>query len=225
MGGKIHNSVGCLKLTSTDDRTDAILLRFWEQEEVPDSSPTYSKEDGHALELFHDTTTRDKSGRYIVQLPKKGPTLPLGESRSTALKRYHQNKRTLTAKVSGFHFIKVSTNTAFLAMQNSYLPLSCTLHPLKPTISLLTGFSRRAAPLRNYESYLMVLPRLATTYLSMTFFVRVHLSTLSSLQCSIAFVSTLSGCRPTSQRCFERSAWQSLTVIYTDSFLKIPPAT
>ena len=203
VGGKIHslsNSVGCLKLTSADDHTDA---RLWEQEEVPDSSPTYSKEDGHALELFHDTTTRDESGRYIVQLPKKEPTLPLGESRSTALKRYHQNKRSLLAKGSGLHFIKVSTNTAFLAMQNSYLPLSCILHPLKPTISLLTGFSRRAAPLRNYESYLMVLPRLATTYLSTTFSVRVHLSTLSSLQCSIAFVSTSSGCRPTSQRCFE----------------------
>ena len=85
MGGKIHslsNSVGCLKLTSADDRTDAILLHFWEQEEVPDSSPTYSKEDGHALELFHDTTTRDESGRYIIQLPKKEPTLPLGGSRS-----------------------------------------------------------------------------------------------------------------------------------------------
>ena len=101
VGGQIRSfsdKSNCLKLASEDDRTDEVLQRFWEQEEVADSLLTYSKEDKHALVLFHDTTVHSKSGRYIVQLPKKEPTMSLGESRSFALKRYYQNKRSLTHK-------------------------------------------------------------------------------------------------------------------------------
>ena len=101
VGGQIRSfsdKSNCLKLASEDDRTDEVLQRFWEQEEVADSLLTYSKEDKHALELFHDTTVCSKSGRYIIQLPKKEPTMSLGESRGFAMKRYYQNKRLLTRK-------------------------------------------------------------------------------------------------------------------------------
>ena len=64
-----YDKSNCLKLASKDDHTDEVLQQFWEQEEVADSLLTYSKEDKHALELFHDTTVCSKSGRYIVLLP------------------------------------------------------------------------------------------------------------------------------------------------------------
>ena len=97
VGGKIHSfsdNTNCLKLTSED----VPFCDVWEQEEDADLPLTFSKEDKYALELFCDTTIRAESARYIVQLPKKELIMFLGESRSFALKRYYQNKRSLTHK-------------------------------------------------------------------------------------------------------------------------------
>ena len=88
----------CMKITSVDARADSILQRFWQQEEVPGESQNLTTEDQQALEVFKDTTTRDEHGRYTVTLPRKKPPRPLGESRQLAVKRYQQNKRSLTRK-------------------------------------------------------------------------------------------------------------------------------
>ncbi len=101
VGGQIctpNSSSTCMKITSGDARADEILQLFWDQEEVPNDEHVLRQEDKQALDVFHNTLTRDVQGRFSVSLPRKTPSLSLGESRSIALKRYIQNKRSLIRK-------------------------------------------------------------------------------------------------------------------------------
>jgi len=54
--------------------------------------------DLNTVQLFKESTTRDKSWRYFIVLPKKFPTPTLGESRATAYKKYQQNRTSLQRK-------------------------------------------------------------------------------------------------------------------------------
>ncbi len=56
------------------------------------------------MQLFSITTVRDNEGRYYVILPKKDPVPVLGESRRNAVRRYHQNERSLTKKGTWLNF-------------------------------------------------------------------------------------------------------------------------
>ncbi len=95
---KPTNSSSCMNISaSIAANTDEILQRFWSQEEVPSES-LLSQEDKRALENFQTTTIRDSQGRFSVSLPRKTPSLSLGESRNIALRRYQQNKRSLCNK-------------------------------------------------------------------------------------------------------------------------------
>ncbi|XP_062556585.1 uncharacterized protein LOC134221410 [Armigeres subalbatus] len=64
------------------------LSRFWEVETCH-SATTFSVEESTCEEIFDRTTFRNEEGRYVVTLPKKeGVIQQLGESRSTAVKRF-----------------------------------------------------------------------------------------------------------------------------------------
>ncbi|XP_062538172.1 uncharacterized protein LOC134206468 [Armigeres subalbatus] len=64
------------------------LSRFWEVEACH-SATTFSVEESTCEEIFDRTTFRNEEGRYVVTLPKKeGVIQQLGESRSTAVKRF-----------------------------------------------------------------------------------------------------------------------------------------
>ncbi|XP_055632550.1 uncharacterized protein LOC129773023 [Toxorhynchites rutilus septentrionalis] len=63
------------------------LTKFWEVETCRSNS-IQSVEETECENLFDQTTTRDKSGRFVVSLPKKEFVIKqLGESRNTAMKR------------------------------------------------------------------------------------------------------------------------------------------
>ncbi|XP_052753699.1 uncharacterized protein LOC128201271 [Galleria mellonella] len=68
------------------------LSRFWESEEPP-SQPIRDPEDILCEKHFTDTHTRDDTGRFIVRLPFKVDHKPLGETHTTALKRFHNLER------------------------------------------------------------------------------------------------------------------------------------
>lgn len=71
-----------------------ILQQFWNLEEPVVSSTPFTDQE-KCEDLFTQTTTRDKCGRYTVSLPfKKDPSM-LGESRTMALSRFFNLERKL----------------------------------------------------------------------------------------------------------------------------------
>lgn len=74
------------------------LVQFWKDEEPPTlDAPTLTFGEEAAMDHFqaHATTT---DGRYQVALPRKQPTLVLGDSRRQAVKRLASNHQQLTKK-------------------------------------------------------------------------------------------------------------------------------
>lgn len=81
------SSVSChisLKL----DPPDADLTRFWEIEELQDAK-LLSSEEKACEEHYAQHTKRNLDGRYEVQLPFNNKKHALGDSYSSALKRFH----------------------------------------------------------------------------------------------------------------------------------------
>ena len=102
---KHHSSSTCLKLSSTHESADNLLSRFWALEEIPGEDSTLTAEEQLAVSHFQDTHRREEDGRYVVGLPKRIPALELGKSRSTALRRYLSNEKSLrrTGQWEAFH--------------------------------------------------------------------------------------------------------------------------
>ena len=65
---------------------------------IPDDTPQLSPDDQQAMDYFRDTHCRLESGQCAVALPRRDNTPELGESRSTALRRFLSNERTLHRK-------------------------------------------------------------------------------------------------------------------------------
>ncbi|XP_062699619.1 uncharacterized protein LOC134284635 [Aedes albopictus] len=71
------------------------MERFWQTEELK-INDNYSIEERHCEDFYKSTTSRDETGRYIVRLPRKPDfDAMLGESRTSALRRYDQLERRL----------------------------------------------------------------------------------------------------------------------------------
>lgn len=77
---------------------DDILCKFWEIEEQPMSRPTLSPEERIVVQHFEAEHTRNSSGRFVVPLPRKPDSTPLGESRAQAVRRFLSLERALHAK-------------------------------------------------------------------------------------------------------------------------------
>ena len=90
-----------LKVSISDERADDILQRLWEMEDVPGDHSSMTAEELSATTNFTDNYFRDDSGHYGFTLSRRFPLPELGESHLTALKRFHQNERSLKHKGSG----------------------------------------------------------------------------------------------------------------------------
>ena len=77
---------------------DDLLRKFWETEENPKDPSNLSPDERSIVQHFKDTHTRSKEGRFIVPLPKKPQSKPLGESRSQAVRRFLSLERSLHSK-------------------------------------------------------------------------------------------------------------------------------
>ena len=77
---------------------DEMLRRFWETEDYGLQQPVLSLEERAVVEHFEENHRRDESGRFIVPLPIRSNAIPLGESRSAAVKRFESLERSLRAK-------------------------------------------------------------------------------------------------------------------------------
>ena len=74
--------------------TDDSLTKFWEIEEVPQTK-AWSASETKAVAHF-DATTRDDTGRFIVDLPKSNPPKLLGDSYKQARDRFIAQEKRLT---------------------------------------------------------------------------------------------------------------------------------
>lgn len=81
-GGKTTN----MSTIVTGEEINRSLQRFWELEQPP-SAPQFSPEDQQCEEYFIKSVYRNDEGRYTVQIPFRTPRLPLGHSRTSAVRR------------------------------------------------------------------------------------------------------------------------------------------
>ncbi|XP_038106541.1 uncharacterized protein LOC119766182 [Culex quinquefasciatus] len=91
--GSVPESTSLVSVAAIDE----LLTRFWELETCRTKS-THSIEESTCEQLFEETTVRDETGRFVVTLPKKKYAVQrLGESRSTAIKRFLGLEKRLSA--------------------------------------------------------------------------------------------------------------------------------
>ncbi|XP_055690674.1 uncharacterized protein LOC129795249 [Lutzomyia longipalpis] len=78
----------------TIEELDSTLRAFFEMEEVPADKPI-SKEHEEAEKWFVETHTRNPEGRFVVHLPFRKDSPPLGESRSQAISQWLRTEKRL----------------------------------------------------------------------------------------------------------------------------------
>ncbi|XP_058816744.1 uncharacterized protein LOC131680027 [Topomyia yanbarensis] len=71
----------------TMDELHNSMERFWEIEEDK-STPNYSPDETKCEEHFLKWTSRDKTGRYMVRLPRTDSAIKLSDNEKTALHRF-----------------------------------------------------------------------------------------------------------------------------------------
>ena len=67
---------------------DDLIAKFWELEQIPEAI-RWTQEEQESEAKFQQQYQRDHTGRYVVKLPYKLSGRSLGESKSSALKRFH----------------------------------------------------------------------------------------------------------------------------------------
>lgn len=84
----------CFNLTlqkSEEQDLCELIQKFWAIEEPHDSQDCQKTDEEHQAEtFFKQTYRRNAYGRYIVQIPLKQNAFPIADSRSIALRRFHQ---------------------------------------------------------------------------------------------------------------------------------------
>ena len=77
---------------------DDLLRKFWEIEECPGKASNHSPEESAVVKHFHDNHRKKEDGRFVVPLPKNTQAKSLGESRSSAVRRFLSLERSLHSK-------------------------------------------------------------------------------------------------------------------------------
>lgn len=77
---------------------DVTLSKFWEIEECPEDSTSYSPEERLVVQHFAENHRRSSTGRFVVPLPRKPQAKTIGESRTQAVRRFLALERSLSSK-------------------------------------------------------------------------------------------------------------------------------
>lgn len=88
-----HHSVIVSMHAQTDD--NALLRKFWEIESIVPEKKIFTAEEQRCEEIYTQTTVRDESGRYVVNLPFRtdNPECQHGRSRDLAVRRFQYLER------------------------------------------------------------------------------------------------------------------------------------
>ena len=77
---------------------DDLLRKFWEIEESPATMTPMSPEERLAVHYFDTQHYLSEDGRFVVPLPVKSEVKLIGESHSTAVRRFLSMERSLNAR-------------------------------------------------------------------------------------------------------------------------------
>ncbi len=113
---------------SSGDRLDELLVRLWEMEKTPSTDFHLSAADQCAVDHFRDTHQVLSNGRFSVSLRRKEHYSTLGESKSTAVRRYLANEKSLTRKGQLGPFMEV-LNEYLLLDHAELVPTSEIIRP------------------------------------------------------------------------------------------------
>ena len=90
-----NTSVSCCTTNSSQESIDDKLTKFWTLEEVLNKKSALSVAEKFCEVNFEATTTRDSTGRFIVNIPFKNTIQKLGDSYAIARKRFELLERKL----------------------------------------------------------------------------------------------------------------------------------
>ncbi|XP_017487265.1 PREDICTED: uncharacterized protein LOC108375630 [Rhagoletis zephyria] len=85
----------CSYLFTANDSLDAKLEKLWKIEEVAVNAEPWTREQTTCENLYKSTVSRNPAGRIIVKLPFKDDPSCLGDSYTTALRRFNSQERRL----------------------------------------------------------------------------------------------------------------------------------
>ena len=74
---------------------DGLLRKFWEVEKQPTEYSRFSPEERSVMQHYKNHHSHDNNRHFIIPLPKKHQSKPLGESHSQAVRRYKSLERSL----------------------------------------------------------------------------------------------------------------------------------
>ncbi|XP_022828982.1 uncharacterized protein LOC111358223 isoform X2 [Spodoptera litura] len=132
---------------------DNSLKKFWEIEELPAKTKTYSLEEQFCEIEFIENTTRLSDGRFCVRMPLKEPETSLGDSYYMAKKRFLNLELKLNKnpklKESYTRFIEEYKELGHLSEVDrprfgNYLPHHCVLRENSETTKLRVVFDASA---------------------------------------------------------------------------------
>ncbi|XP_030765371.1 uncharacterized protein LOC115889501 [Sitophilus oryzae] len=172
---------------------DQSLQRFWELEDVPQSS-TLSSDERLAEEHFCKTFSRTLSGRYKVSLPFKTLEPIFEGSRDVALRRFFSLEKRLLRNPQLYsqysnYMREYLDSHNMIAVQNPspnthsyYLPHHCVIRPDSLTTKLRVVFDASARDYTNksLNDTLLTGPKLQSDILSILLRFRSHLIVFAS---------------------------------------------
>jgi len=94
-GQQPTNKVATLHASTSIPSCEGTLQKFWTLEEPPKARLPLAPLDKLVLQDFNQRHKRDETGRFVVRLPFKPHSSPLGESRPQALRRFLSLERRL----------------------------------------------------------------------------------------------------------------------------------
>ena len=151
--GKPNVCVSTQQIEPELEHGDQLLQKFWKQEEIDLSRPTFSPEELLTQEHYANNFTYNSvSCRYTVRLPVRKESPALGDSRTQALQRFRANERATIKKgiyakfqqvVQEYldlgHAQPVNTST-LIANQPYYLPMHAVLKDSSSSTKLRVVF-------------------------------------------------------------------------------------
>lgn len=178
---------------SIDDPVSNIektLRRFWEIEEISDTAPSLTADEQLCEEIYENTTKRNKSGRYIVNLPFRDtePEFDINDSRSIALRRFYTLENRLLKNNTLYEdykkFMQDYLNSGHMSeiknvsqTQNAYyIPHHCVIKPDSTSTKLRVVFdaSCKTSSGKSLNDTLLIGPKLQNDIFDILLNFRIH---------------------------------------------------
>ncbi|XP_069968952.1 uncharacterized protein [Bactrocera oleae] len=137
---------------TTKESLDAKLEKLWKLEEITTIPEPWTREQQSCDHIYNSTVSRRPCGRIVVKLPFKDDPTCLGESYTTALRRFNAQERRLAKSPQlKAHYVEFMSDyeslghmsvvkNPTLSKPHYYIPHHCVLKPTSTTTKLRVVF-------------------------------------------------------------------------------------